>query len=489
MQLVGNNVLMWDTMRDRVFGPAEVEERFGVKVSQLRDLLALMGDSSDNIPGVPHVGPKTGRDLLVEFGTLENVYASLDKIQKKSLRENLAAHREQAFLSQRLVTLKDDCPIEFDLEKLRWGGRDLQRLRELYAELEFPRQLQNLESDSSGPRSSPRKPPPRAAEKPAKATAVETVLDESGLSRVVAKIRDKRRVALEVETLHPHQPWSDLVGIALCTEPASAVYIPLAHRALGAPAQVDRATFARVLGPVLGDASIAKIAHSLKRAEVALAWHELPFAGGQLDAELESYLLDPESKHGVDEIAQRELGLQLTKLESLTRPARGRGIDFDQVAIEDAARYAATRAEAILRAAEHLRSRVDDESLSRVYDEIELPLSSLLAEMERVGVLVDTRRLAELGKLCEEELAQLEQEGPRNRGATLQPELTETTRNVAFRRAPPQASEAHQNVAFHRRVDPGSAGRRASSAKRDLGASPGCQAQGDLHRRVAFAGE
>ena len=129
MQLVGPDVVMWDTMRDRVFGVPEVEERFGVRVDQVRDLLALMGDTSDNVPGVPHVGPKTARDLLVEFGTLEGVYANLDKITKKALRQNLEQYRDQALVSQKLVTLKDDSVIDFDLGALRWGGRDVERLK------------------------------------------------------------------------------------------------------------------------------------------------------------------------------------------------------------------------------------------------------------------------------------------------------------------------------------------------------------------------
>lgn len=408
MQLVAPDVIMWDTMRDRVFGVPEVEERYGVKVSQLRDLLALMGDSSDNIPGVPHVGPKTGRDLLVQFGTLENVYAQLDSITKKSLRENLAAHREQAFLSQRLVSLKEDCPIEFDVEKLRWGGRDVERLRELYAELEFTRQLNNLDQEVVSPAPVTRRPEAPPPSISIEKTAVEVVLDRASLERLASEITTAGKVALEVATLKPQVPSSDLCGIAFSTGPARAHYVPLAHRGLGAPQQIDRQTFASVVGPLLADPAIEKLAHSLKREKVALELHGLAFAGGKLDAELGSYLLDPEARHGLDAIAERELGLTLQSFESLTRPGKGRAIDFDLVAIDDAASWAGTRTEAAFRAALRLRTRVDDESLSKIYDDIELPLSAILAEMEEAGVLVDTKRLGELAKLCEEELNVLE---------------------------------------------------------------------------------
>src|SRR5450432_3640920 len=130
MQLVSERTIMWDTMRDRVFGVAEVEERFGVRIDQLRDLLALTGDSSDNIPGVPSVGPKTAQELLVEFGTLDGIYTSIEQVKKKGLRDKLIEHREQAFLCQRLVTLKDDCPVQIDVERLRYGGRDVPVIRQ-----------------------------------------------------------------------------------------------------------------------------------------------------------------------------------------------------------------------------------------------------------------------------------------------------------------------------------------------------------------------
>src|SRR6185369_7286984 len=151
MPLVSERTIMWDTMRDRVFGIPEVEERFGVRVDQLRDLLALTGDTSDNIPGVPSVGPKTAKDLLVEFGTLQGIYDRIEELKKKGLKDKLLEHKEQAFLSQQLVTLKEDCPVLIDLESLRYGGRDTVALRALYAELGFQRQLQALGNPGDAP--------------------------------------------------------------------------------------------------------------------------------------------------------------------------------------------------------------------------------------------------------------------------------------------------------------------------------------------------
>src|SRR6478752_6771686 len=155
MPLVSERTIMWDTMRDRVFGVAEVEERFGVRIDQVQDLLALTGDTSDNIPGVPSVGPKTAKDLLVEFGSLQGIYQRIDELKKKGLKDKLVEHKEQAFLSRRLVELKDDCPIVIDQAHLAYGGRDIPALKALYAELGFQRQLQALANEPEGQSSSP----------------------------------------------------------------------------------------------------------------------------------------------------------------------------------------------------------------------------------------------------------------------------------------------------------------------------------------------
>ena len=415
MQLVGDDVVMWDTMRDRVFGPPEVEERFGVRVDQLRDLLSLMGDSSDNVPGVPHVGPKTARDLLVEFGTLEEVYANLDKISKKSLRQNLEANRDKAFISQRLVTLKDDCPIEFEETALRFGGRDIEKLRRIYAELGFQRQVQALDAaqEPAGGAGSPRAP--IVPDEPAGEVAVSTLLERAQLEAWAGKIRAAGQLSVLATTARPAAV-ADLVGIGLSVEPGTAAYVPLAHRALGTPRQLTLDDVREVLGPLFADTNITKASHSLKHTQVAFGWNSLEFAGGRADAQLNSYLLDPEQRHDLESIAKRELGLVLATLDELTKPARGKRIDFDQVAVEEAAPFAALGAEAMLRATSRTSKRIADEGLSGLLDDMELPLSPILAEMEQRGVLIDIARLAELGRVCRKDLERLEAEAHRVAG-------------------------------------------------------------------------
>jgi DNA polymerase I len=407
MQLVSPSVVMWDTMRDRVFGPEEVEERFGVKVAQLRDLLALMGDTSDNIPGVPSVGPKTARDLLLEFGTLDGVYAALATIKKKKLKENLEQNRELAFVSQKLVTLRADCPIEFQLEDLRYGGRDVERLRGLYRELGFTRQLAALDASPEPAPSGAalaRAPAATLSRSPAE---LELVLDAASLERVAAQIRAAGQLAIVTATADGG-PQSALIGLGLACDPARAWYLPIGHRYVGAPPAFPLAEVARVLGPLLSDPAIAKAAHGLKREQVVLGWHGLPFAGGAFDGDLASYLLDPEAKHGLEDVARRELGVALGTREELTKKSRGHRLSFDELEVDEGLGYCAPRAATVLALRERLTDALSEQGLLAVYREIEVPLASLLAELELRGVLVDIERLSGLGQLCEAELARLE---------------------------------------------------------------------------------
>ncbi|HEX4475346.1 MAG TPA: 5'-3' exonuclease H3TH domain-containing protein, partial [Polyangiaceae bacterium] len=232
MQLIGDDVQLWDTMRDKVFGPEEVLERFGVPVHQVRDWLALTGDASDNIPGVPSVGPKTARDLLVEFGTIDGVYEHLDRIAKKGLRDKLTENHAAALLSRELVTLRTDVSVVFEPEKLRYGGRDVAALRRLYGELGFLKHLAALESEkeqlSLRPLGEPQRPsanpPPDAAPS---VVAVTTVLDLEQLTAMVSELRKSDRVAVLVETTDTAAVRAELVGLSFSDRPERAFYVPL----------------------------------------------------------------------------------------------------------------------------------------------------------------------------------------------------------------------------------------------------------------------
>lgn len=424
MQLVSENVIMWDTMRDRVFGPPEVEERFGVRIDQLRDLFALMGDSSDNIPGVAHVGPKTARELLVEYQTLEGIYEHLDAIKKKACQKTLAEHRAEAFLSQKLVTLREDCPIAFNLSELRYGGRDRAALRSIYSELGFTRQLAALDAEEANA-GTVEQPAEKAHARSASAraslpTAPErisytSILDVSALQELAQRIREKGYVALHT-TVTSELPNAVLAGVAVSIEAGQAFYVPLSHRYMGAPAQVSVEDFRRTLGPLLVDPGVKKVGHDLKRSRMRLGDAQLEVQGIAFDTELASYLLDPEANHALSALSDRELGTPLATQETLTRSGRGKSRDFESVAIEEATQFACAQADVCLRVWQQLAPRIQDESLGSLLSEIELPLSSVLLQMERIGVYVDTARLAEIGKTCQSALERLEQDAERIAG-------------------------------------------------------------------------
>lgn len=439
MQLVTPRVVLWDTMRDRVFGPDEVMERFGVPPAQLGDLLALMGDSSDNIPGVPSVGPKTARDLLVEYGSIDGIYAHLDSISRKKLRETLAAHEEQARISRKLVELKSDCPVDLGPERLRFGQKDRDRLESLYRELGFQRQLVQLQKErdaeasaaasagtstesSAGSAGAPSPevvveaaaraegtPPVVTQETPAAPEAPTEVLTTLDALRAFwQRLAPESEVAVEPFTTHLDLHRGPLVGIALAA-PGQVAYVPFGHRHLGAPPQISAADFCRAFDGLLRSAPRPLVAYDSKRARVLLeeaGVRALPnFA---YDVLLSSYLIDPERAHGLESLVL-QIGGTLPDYDGLVRLGRRR-LDWDELDVAEAARYAGSRAHAVLRLVPAQRTELEDLGLRDLLERTELPLARQLAAMERTGVLVDTTRLGELSEQISTELAQLEKQ-------------------------------------------------------------------------------
>jgi DNA polymerase-1 len=396
MQLLGERVLMWDTMRDKTYGPDEVREKFGVPPSQMRDLLALMGDSSDNIPGVPSVGPKTAAELLTTFGSIDGVYARVNDVAKKRVRELLVQHEGDARLSQQLVTLRDDVPIDFDLEHLRYGGADFERLRAMYTELGFTRMIAAIPKDAVAA------PRPKTE---VRCTCVET---PELLREIAGRIRSGGRFALAVETTSPEAMRAQLVGVSLSVAPGEAFYVPLGHRYIGAPKQLALDAVLEILGPLLSDPNVAKVGHDLKYIDVVLGRHRAKLAGAAFDVMIGSYLLDPEANHALPMLAKRELDDTLSSFDDLTSRSRGGRLGFDEVDVERASSYSGANAEAVWRLADRLAESVERQGLSQVMQTIETPLSSVLADMERVGVLVDLAELSRLRKSVDAEIAELE---------------------------------------------------------------------------------
>ncbi|MEZ4296508.1 MAG: 5'-3' exonuclease H3TH domain-containing protein [Polyangiaceae bacterium] len=261
MQLVDDErVMLWDAMRDRVYGPAEVEEKFGVPPSQVRDLLALVGDSSDNVPGVPSVGMKTAADLLREFGSLEGIYQRIEEVKKARIRESLKTNEGEARVSQRLVSLHTEGKVELDLEALRYGGADVMALRGIFAELGFTRLLKAL----------------KVPEANLAKTSYQTILTAEALEAFLAGATKAGKLAIVAHGTQTEAMFAHLTGVALSHEVGHAAYVPIEHRYLGAPAQLSAEAVVKALAPVLGDAKVAKMGHDVKYTEVLLRRHGAP---------------------------------------------------------------------------------------------------------------------------------------------------------------------------------------------------------------------
>ncbi|WP_437484026.1 DNA polymerase I [Sorangium sp. So ce1014] len=395
MQLVDDErVMLWDAMRDKVYGHPEVVAKFGVPPEQVRDLLALVGDSSDNVPGVPGVGLKTAAELLAQFGSLSSIYARLDEVKKPRIRDSLKLHEAEALLSQKLVTLDGSAPVSLDLETLRYGGADTGRLRELFTELGFSRFLKAV----------------GAPEPTARAATYRVIATREELEGFARSARAAGRLAIDVHATSREPMSAHVCGIALACEPGQAVYVPLGHRYLGAPAQLAMSDIDAVLGPLLADPELPKVGHDVKYCEVILLRHRIGLLGVAFDTMLASYLLDPEGKNQLHELAERELGAKMQTLDEVAPKRRGQAQRaLDEIELGEASTYGAAFADVALSLTDRLRPRLRAERLEDLLMQIELPLSAVLAEMELTGVLVDPQALAQLGAKMTTELAALEQ--------------------------------------------------------------------------------
>ena len=409
MQLVHDGddaVVLWDTMRNRVFGPDEVREKLGVAPSLVRDYLALTGDTSDNVPGVPGVGPKTAVDLLTQFGSLEGVYGGLEKVARPKLRESLREHEADARLSQKLVTLDADAPVEWQKERLVWGGADVAALRRLYTELEFFRQRDQLDALAEASRASTQARPAPALNEGER--AFECVLTAEALERVVVEARSRRLFGVALEATGSDAMRAEIIGVSLATEAGRGHYVPLHHRYLGCPPQLEWDRVRAALAPLLADPQVTKVGHDLKRIAVLLERAGARVRGPAFDTLIAAYLLDPETPNDVKELAQRELDVKVARFEDAVATKRGPQPTFEELDLERATSLAAPGAELALALRARLEPRLAAEGLDALMRDVEMPLETVLADMEIRGVLVDVATLETIGRRVEQQLREIE---------------------------------------------------------------------------------
>ncbi|MDB6181880.1 DNA polymerase I [Paracoccus fistulariae] len=423
MQLVGDGVTMLDPMKNKVIGPDEVAEKFGVGPDRVVDVQALAGDSVDNVPGAPGIGIKTAAQLINEYGDLETLLARAGEIKQPKRRQTLIDHAEQIRISKRLVELDCDTPLDFTLDSLEVKEPDATALLTFLSEMEF-RTLTNRVAEKLGaeaPAVASATPSEVAAapEQPAiDASSYRNTVDRAALDQWIADIRERGYVAIDTETTGLDEMQADLVGISLATEPGKATYIPLGHVAGGddlfgqsqrLEGQMDLDEVLAALKPVLEDPAILKIGQNLKYDWKILRRHGItmtPIA----DTMLMSYALNAGThNHGMDELAERYLGHKCIPIKDLIGSGKSQ-ITFAQVDLDKAGAYAAEDADVTLRLYQHFAPMLPDQRVTTVYETLERPMVPVLGQMEMAGIRIDGDVLKRMSNAFAQKMAQLEDE-------------------------------------------------------------------------------
>jgi DNA polymerase-1 len=426
-QLVDSRVTLINTMTDTTLDPDGVETKFGVPPERIVDYLALVGDSSDNIPGVPKCGPKTAVKWLTTYGSLDDLVTHADEVKGK-IGESLRASLDQLELSRELATIRCDVPLEAGLDDLVRHEPDRDALRALYTRLEFKGELAALLDGGETA-------PETGAGTTAEALTVDTVLDEQAFAAWLEALGQAELIAFDTETTSLDYMQAEVVGVSFAVAPGHAAYVPLAHDYPGAPQQLDRDEVLARLKPLLEDPARAKLGHHLKYDRNVLLNHGIRLAGIRHDTMLESYVLDSTaSRHDMDSLALKYLAHRTVHYEDVA----GKGakqIPFSQVAIDDAAPYAAEDADVTLRLHHHLWPRLETEpALRSLYDEVEMPLVGVLSDIERTGVLIDTGQLLAQGHELAERLAEIERRAHDEAGGTFNLASPKQIQEILFER-------------------------------------------------------
>jgi DNA polymerase-1 len=414
------------------YGPAQVQERFGVPPERLVDYKALVGDTTDNIPGVHGIGEKTAASLLTEHGSLDAVYENLDKIPAR-FQARLREERDLAFLSRQLAAIRLDVPIEFDLEACRARGYDRERVAEIFRELEFRALLPRITPPAS---SAERQLNLFVTAQPAAPVDLQNataVSDEDGLRRLVRELEDAKHIAFDVESTSVDAMTADLVGIALAVAPDHGYYIPVGHAAAhaGAP-QLDLGLVLNALRPALEDASTPKVGHNLKYDYIVLARHGVRAAPLHFDTMLAEWLCDPSSRNlGLKNLAWVRLAREMTEIEALIGKGRGQ-LSMAEVPVDRVAAYAADDARTTLQLLPLLQEEMQAKNQLPLFHDLEMPLVSVLADMEMAGVALDAGFLGTLSQGLSQRLGELEAEITRRVGHPFNINSTQQLSQVLF---------------------------------------------------------
>lgn len=376
MQLVSDDIVMIDTMKDKTYDLQAVKERFGVPPAQVKEILGLMGDASDNIPGVPGIGGKTALNLIKEFGSIEGVLENIPRIKSARVREALEKHADLARLSLGLVTLKTDLDIDFNLSEAHYVGPDKGRLRDLFKEFEFSSLIQDLNIRQQST-----------------AGAYEVVESKEQLTVVLRELGDQASFAFCLETDSDVPMLANITGMSLCGSEGRAWYVPMGHQING---QLEAGLILEKIAPLMENEKIRKHGYNLKNSMIILSRRGVRLMATGCDIMVASYVLNPSKRsHVLNEIARDHLNIEIASMADLT----GTGARKAQLGIFAPVKvmaYSCPRADIILRLAAILTKKIQEANLEDLYQKIEMPLVGVLAAMEERGVLVDTDLLREM---------------------------------------------------------------------------------------------
>jgi DNA polymerase-1 len=425
-QLVSPNITLINTMNNAILGPDEVEEKYGIPPSLIIDFLALMGDSSDNIPGVAGVGEKTAQALLQGLGGVKDIYDNLDKVATltfrgaKTMAAKLEQNKEMAFLSYQLATIKTDVELELTCDKLTVEEPAVEELLGLFKHYEFKRWIVDLEEGKwlQGNKGNPSAKKVAAAEsEPAaeETTSVlssdgyVTILDDETFTRWLKKLQDSKLFAFDLETDSLDTLSANIIGLSFATAPGEAAYLPVAHDYLDAPEQLDRQAVLDRLKPLLEDPKALKVGQNLKYDRGVLDNYGIQLQGIQFDTMLESYALNSVAgRHDMDSLAARWLSHKTVTFEEIAGKGKNQ-LTFNQIALEQAAHYAAEDADVTLQL--HLKMWPElekEQGPKNVFEQVEMPLVPVISRIERNGVLIDQNILAAHSQELGARLAELE---------------------------------------------------------------------------------
>jgi len=394
LQLVAEGVRVMRPGREGretvVVNPEEVKRAIGVPPERVPDFLGLMGDSSDNVPGVPGVGPKTAVKLIKEFGGMEEVFKGLERVSPEKVRESIREHQEQALLSKKLVTIDTDVPVEIKIESLAKGEPNADELVKLFKDLEFTKFLSQIVPQEAAPQ------------------ANYTLVDSSeALHRLVERLRSVGTFSLDLETTHQEPMRASIVGFSFSPAKGEAFYIPVGHL-WGKNLRLEEVK--AKLGPILADERLKKVGQNIKYDKLVLENSGFTLKGICFDTMVASYLLDPSSRqHNLDLLSLKYLNHRMIPLSQLLGKGRGK-ISFDRVPISQAVAYSGEDADITLRLKEIFEPKLKSLELWPLFEKVEMPLLSVLCQMEKNGVAIDGELLGRMSSQLGEKLSSLAEE-------------------------------------------------------------------------------